>query len=200
MSNHYVITISRQFASKGRAIAQKAAANLGIYFMDRDIVEKTARRMGLPVSEIGNREEMSKGNRLYYQKFPLGIGRTALEDEIFEVQSNIIKDTVEKQDCIIVGRLAEYVLRDKQRRLSFYIQAPYDVRFRNCTDILGMSDSTAMKMLRDVDLARERYRARYCENIENAFTYRNIVLDSSVFDVDEAADIITVLAKQKFGL
>ena len=200
MSNHYVITISRQFASKGRAIAQKAASNLGIYFMDRDIVEETARRMGLPVSEIGNREEMSKGNRLYYQKFPLGIGRTALEDEIFEVQSNIIKDTVEKQDCIIVGRLAEYVLRDKQRRLSFYIQAPYDVRFRNCTDILGMSDSIAMKMLRDVDLARERYRARYCENIENAYTYRNIILDSSVFDVDEAAGIITTLAKQKFGL
>ena len=200
MSNHYVITISLQFASKGRAIAQKAASNLGIYFMDRDIVEETARRMGLPVSEIGNREEMSKGNRLYYQKFPLGIGRTALEDEIFEVQSNIIKDTVEKQDCIIVGRLAEYVLRDKQRRLSFYIQAPYDVRFRNCTDILGMSDSTAMKMLRDVDLARERYRARYCENIENAYTYRNIILDSSVFDVDEAAGIITTLAKQKFGL
>ena len=200
MSQHYVITISRQFASKGRAIARKTAEKLGIYFMDRDIVEETARRMGLPVSEIGNREEMSQGNRLYYQKFPLGFGKTSLEDEIFEVQSNIIRDTVEKQDCIIVGRLAEYVLRDKQRRLSFYVQAPYDVRFHNCTEILGMSDSTAMKMIHDVDLARERYRTRYCENIENAYTYRNIILDSSVFDVDEASDMIATLAKQKFGL
>ena len=57
---HYVITISREFGSLGRPVAKRTAEILGIYFMDRDIVEMTARRMGLPVSEIGNQEETAR--------------------------------------------------------------------------------------------------------------------------------------------
>lgn len=110
MAEHYVITISRQFGSLGRQIAQKASKMLGIYFMDRDIVEETSRRMGLLASEVGDREEQAKRNAYYYMKFPLGIAPQSIEDEIFAVQSSIIRDCAAKQDCIIVGRCAEYVL------------------------------------------------------------------------------------------
>ena len=79
MPEHYVITISRQFGSLGRPIAQKAAQMLGIYFMDRDIVEETSRRMGLLASEIGDREESAR-NAYYYMKFPLGIAPQSIED------------------------------------------------------------------------------------------------------------------------
>lgn len=118
MEEHYVITISRQFGSLGRPVARRTAEKLGISFLDRDIVEETAKRMGLLVSEIGDQEESAK-NPYLYMKFPLGIGPQPIEDEIFDVQNNIIKDMAAKQDCIIVGRCAEYVLRNHARKRVF---------------------------------------------------------------------------------
>ena len=69
----YVVTISRQFASMGRSIAQELARQLGVEFYDRDIVEAAASRMGLPVSTISDNEE-SAGNLYYKSIYPLGTG------------------------------------------------------------------------------------------------------------------------------
>ena len=195
MPEHYVITISRQFGSLGRPIAQATSKKLGIYFMDRDIVEETSRRMGLLSSEIGDREESTR-NRYFYQKFPLGIAPQSIEDEIFEVQSSIIRDCAAKQDCIIVGRCAEYVLRQKKRRLSFYIRAPYEARLNNCVETLHMGSAEAEKMIHDVDLARARYRRRYVRNLDGLSEYTDcdIVLDSSRFGVDQTADVMVAAA------
>ena len=86
----YVITISRQFGSMGRSIAQALAQQLNIDFYDRDIVEETARRMGLPVSVISDTEENAKS--VYFRRiYPLGMGVPNLRDEIFLVQKNIIR-------------------------------------------------------------------------------------------------------------
>lgn len=196
---HYVITISREFGSLGRPVAMRTAELLGIYFMDRDIVEQTAKRMGLPVSEIGNQEETA-GNKYFYQKFPLGIGPQPIEDEIFETQSNIIRDEAKKENCIIVGRCAEYVLLDHVRKLSVYIHAPYEWRLRRCIDQLQLDGMTANKMIHDVDLARERYRRRYMRNIDGPFTYRDLILDTSVFGVENTARIIAQTARIVFNL
>ncbi len=197
MAEHYVITISRQFGSLGRPIAQKTAQMLGIYFMDRDIVEETSKRMGLLASEIGDREEQARRNAYYYMKFPLGIAPQSIEDEIFAVQSSIVRDCAAKQDCIIVGRCAEYVLREKKRRVSFYIRAPYEARLNNCVETLHLRSSEAERMIRDVDLARARYRRRYVKNLDGMSEYTDcdIVLDSSRFGVEKTAELIVSAAK-----
>lgn len=201
MAEHYVITISRQFGSLGRPIAQKTAELLGVYFMDRDIVEETSKRMGLLASEIGDREESSK-NRYYYMKFPLGVAPQSIEDEIFQVQSSIIRDCAASRDCIIVGRCAEYVLREKKRRLSFYIRAPYEARLNNCVEQLHLKSGEAERMIHDVDLARARYRRRYVKNLEGISEYTDcdIVLDSSRFGVEKTAELIAASAKTVLGI
>ena len=199
MDNHYVITISREFASLGRSIAQLTAKELGIYYMDRDIVEETAKRLGLPVSEIGESEERVS-NRFLYRKFPLGRAPKTLEDEIFQVQSNIIQDTAASRDCIIVGRCAESVLRNRTRRLSLYIRAPYEARLRNCIESLEMDYSTAERMIHDVDLARERYRERYVYELKDEFTDRDIIMDSAAFGVEGTAALIAAMARARFNL
>ena len=161
--------------------------------MDRDIVEETAKRLGLPVSEIGESEERVS-NRFLYRKFPLGRAPKTLEDEIFQVQSNIIQDTAASRDCIIVGRCAESVLRNRTRRLSIYIRAPYEARLRNCIESLEMDYSTAERMIHDVDLARERYRERYVYELKDEFTDRDIIMDSSAFGVEGTAALIAAMA------
>ena len=190
----YVITISRQFASMGRSIAQQLAKQLAIDFYDRDIVEETARRMGLPVSHVSDKEESGYFKRMY----PLGIGLKSEQDEIFMIQSNIIRDLAKKHSCIIVGRCAESVLKCFDNVLNVYVYAPYEKRFENCTKLLEMDEATAKKMLVKIDASRAAYRKKYTGETDN-FSNRQVMLDSGYFGIDGAARLIAHIAKERFA-
>ena len=193
----YVITISRQFGSLGRTIAQNMSLELGIEFYDRDIVEATAKRMGLPTSEISQEEERA-GGFFAERKYPLGMGLTSMQQEIFQIQSNIIRDLAAKESCIIVGRCADSILRDMDRVLNVYIYAPVEKRIRNCTSILGMDEKEARRMLRDVDRAREIYRLKYCQGVREVFDQRDLMIDSSRFGAEVTAQLLCGVARELF--
>lgn len=193
----YIVTISRQFASLGRTIAQKMSENLQIDFYDRDIVEDTAKRMGQPISVISNEEENTQ-SAFFRRQYPLGMGVANMQDEIFRIQSNIIKDLANKESCIIVGRCAGSVLKDYSRCLNIYIYAPFEARMRNCTEVLEMDSKTAKRMIREVDKARENYRYHYSPEVKNAFDGYDIMIDSSKYGVDMTADILTEMVKKLF--
>ena len=194
----YVVTISRQFGSLGRTIAQIMARELGIEFYDRDIVEETASRMGLPVSVISSKEEHSES--IYFRRqYPLGMGIPGMKNEIFLTQKNIIRDLARKESCIIVGRCADSILRDMVNHLNVYIYAPVEARLRNCVDILKMDERTARRMIREVDRSRELYHRRYCPEYVNASTNKDIMLDSSRFGPEGTAKILVALVKELFS-
>lgn len=193
----YVITISRQFGSLGRPIAHKLSEKLGIEYLDRDIVEETAKRMGLPVSTISEEEEVAKG-KFFGMMYPLGIGVPKLRDEIFNVQKNIIQDLAAKESCIIVGRCAEYTLKDMPNHLSIYIYASYKQRLENCINVLGMDEKTAYRLIKEVDSARENYHKLYVPGYKNPFDNRALCIDSGKFGVDGTADIIETIVKKMF--
>ena len=142
----YVITISRQFAAMGRTIARNMAESLDIEFYDRDIVEETAKRMNLPVSEVSDAEERF-GGFFAERRYPLGMGSASMQQEIFQIQTNIIRDLASKESCIIVGRCADYCLRDMDRVLIVYIYASEEQRKDNCINKLGMDEKTALDFL-----------------------------------------------------
>ncbi|MFA9422294.1 MAG: AAA family ATPase [Sedimentibacter sp.] len=193
----YTITISRQFASLGRSIAQKMSHDLEINFYDRDIVETTAKRMEQSVSIISKEEENSN-IKFFRRKYPLGMGVANMQDEIFNVQTNIIRDFAKKESCIIVGRCGNSILSDFPRCLNIFVYAPYEARLKNCTDVLGMDIKVAKKMIKEVDKARENYHLRYCKGAENIFDGYDIIIDSSKFGVDKTAEILTNIVKNVF--
>lgn len=193
----YVITISRQFASLGRSIAQKMSEMLQINFYDRDIVESTAKRMGQPVPVISQEEE-NASSTFFRRQYPLGMGIVSLQDEIYQTQSNIIKDIAQKESCIIVGRCGYHILEGHSRCLNVYIYAPYEVRLDNCIRDLHMDSKIAKKMIKEVDKARENYRRRYYAESVNLYDGYHLMIDSSKFGVDAAADILVDIVKKKF--
>lgn len=194
----YVITISRQFGSMGRTIAKQMAEELDIPFYDRDIVEETAKRMGLPVSVISAKEE--NANSIYFKRqYPLGMGVSNMQDEIFSIQKNIIEDMAKKESCIIVGRCAESILADRDNRFNVYIYASYEKRLENCTKILKMDEKVARKMIREVDRSRELYHRRYCPEYVDAFSNRDLLIDSGRFGIDQTAKILVGLARDLYG-
>ena len=194
----YVVTVSRQFGSMGRTIAKQMAEKLGIEFYDRDIVEETAKRMGLPVSVISQKEE--NANSIYFKRqYPLGMGVSNMQDEIFSIQKNIIEDLAKKESCIIEGRCAESILADWKNHLRVYIYAPYEKRLKNCTEILKMEEKTARKMIREVDRSRELYHRRYCPEYTDAFSNRDLLIDSSRFGIEKTAEILVKLVLDLYG-
>ncbi len=194
----YVITISRQFGSLGRTIAQRLSETLQIEFYDRDIVEETAKRMGLPVSVVSNKEE-NPNTAFFKRQYPLGMGIGSMQDEIFSIQENIIRDLAKRESCIIVGRCADSILMDMDNHLNVYVYAPVEARLRNCTEILKMDERTARKMIREVDRSRELYHRRYCPEYSGPSTNKDLMIDSSRFGVDKTVAILAGIATDLFG-
>ena len=129
----YTITITRQFGSMGQVIAKRMAEILEIEYFDRDIVEKVSEQTGLMLSTIRDEEERAK-NRLGFMKFPLGQQTSDVQDKIFNVQKEIILELAERQSCIMVGRCADFVLKDMPNLVNIYIYAPESDRLVHCIE------------------------------------------------------------------
>ena len=198
MEKQYIITIVREFGSMGRPIARRLSELLGIEFYDRDIVEETARKMNLPVSVISINEE-NQGSAYSRMRFPLGKSSREKQDEIFRVQSEIIRSPAKRASCVIVGRCSDYILRDFENRLSICVYAPFEKRIENCVSSLGMDEETAMQMTVEVDKARRKYHKRYANYSPEDIKNKNLLIDSSFFGIEGTARLIAEIAKSKFG-
>lgn len=194
---HFVITLTRQFASQGRSIAQAMSREMGINFYDRDIVEATASRLGLPVREVSDAED-THSQSFFRSIYPLGTGNLSLQDELFQTQSNIIRDLAARESCIIVGRCADAVLRERADVLNIRVYAPYEHRLWVCTTQLGMDERTAKKMIERVDKSREQYHREY-GGVEPE-DYSDLMLNSARYTVEEAADTLCRIVRHRFGL
>ena len=196
MSEKYTVTITREFGSMGRPIARKLSELLNIEFYDRDIVEETARKMDLPLSVISKVEE-NQGSAYAKMKFLLGRFSRDRQDEIFEVQSELIRNLAQKESCVIVGRCADYVLRDFDRCLNIYIYAPFEKRIENCVKYLGMDEDVAIKMTIEIDKARKQYHKKYANYYPADINNKNLMIDSNFFGVEGTADLIAKIVKDK---
>ena len=195
---HYVVTISRQFGSMGRTIAEKMSKELGIDYLDREIVEAAAQRMGYPVKTVSEAEE-SAGTVFLRKRIPFNLGVYSVTDEIFEVEKNIICDRAMKESCIIVGRCADSILKDFENHLNIYVYAPYEARLHNCIHELMMNEKTARRMIKEVDTARENYQKRYCPEVSGIYDHKDIMINSSSFGVDQTAEILVDIVKSRWG-
>ncbi len=199
MKKHYVITLSRQFGSLGRPIAKRLAELLGIEFYDREIVEQTAKNLGLPVSVIKDTEESLK-TRFFNMSYPLGVGATEQQDAIFNEQTKIIRDLAEKDSCIIVGRCSDFILGNEKNCLRIYVYAPYEERYRNCVDILRMDQESAKKMINKVDKARKAYHVHYAGYDPNDQENQDVLINSGVLGINGTAECLAQMVKIRFGL
>lgn len=198
MKENYIITINRQFGSLGRPIAKLMAENLGIEYYDRDIVEETAKKMNMPVSDVSSQEEKVDLGLFNRMRFPLGTENQIIQDEIFDVQKNIILRLVQKKSCIVVGRCSDYILENFSNCIHFYIYAPYTARYKNCVESLKMDGKEAERMIAEVDKARNKYYKRYAGYLPGDQSHTQVMIDSSLLGVEGTARMLTEIVKEKF--
>jgi hypothetical protein len=190
----YVVTIARQFGSLGRPIAKRLSEILGIEYYDRAIVDAAVKKTGLGIETVSNFEESAK-QPWFHMKFPLGNFTTETQDQIFMVQEQMISNLAEKENCIVVGRCADYILRNHPNCINIYICASYEQRMINCVESLFMEPQAAKKMIYEVDKARDAYHFRYAHYLPQ--DHKDIIINSGFLGVDGTAEVLACIVKKK---
>ncbi|MHC1682631.1 MAG: AAA family ATPase [Clostridiaceae bacterium] len=196
----YCITINRQFGSLGRSISKEISRILGIEYYDRAIVEAASKKLNLPISTISEQEEKSSKSNLLDALFPLGDISKDQQDKIFQAETQVILDLADKESCIIVGRCADYILKNHKNSLHIFIYAPVAARFDNCVNILNMKPAEANKMISAVDKARSNYYKNYAGYLPDDIDHKHIMIDSSILGVKGTAEILAEMIKKRFSI
>ena len=187
-----IITISREFGSGGRTIGKKVAENLGIPCYDRELIHKIAQESGFAEEYIQDAGEYSPGGFLASALSNRSFGPTN-EDYLWEIQWKIITELAEKESCVIVGRCADYILRDKADCLTAFIHASMDYRADRIVRVYGEREVSPQERLRDKDKRRAAYHRFYTDMKWGYAQNYHLTLNSGVLGIDQCVNIIASL-------
>ena len=202
MSEKFVITIARQYGSGGREIGQRVAEILGIKSYDKELITMAAQKSGLHANVAHHADEQVTNSLLYTLAMGSGAFTTAnfstdmpINDKLFITQSDVIKGLVEENDCVVIGRCGDYVLRNYDNRLSIFIYADLDCRVRRISELNQVSEHEARDMIKKTDKRRINYYNFYTGRKWGAFENYHASFNSSVLGVEKTAQMIAAMAK-----
>ena len=195
-----IITISRQFGSGGRTIGHQVADRLGIPFYDKELVEQIALESGFAPKFVEEHGEHAPGrSRLAYafanQGVPGVMNGLSTADFLWSIQCSVIQQLAEKGPCVIVGRNADYILKDRNDVLDVYIHADMDYRADRIVRLYGESEKSPEARLQEKDKRRKVNYQHYTGRTWGDAHNYDISLDSGVLGVDACADIIINIVK-----
>ena len=197
---HLVITIGCEYGAKGNMIGRKVAKDLGIKFYDRDTVDKIIKEVGIPKDIMEKVEEggtiAGKGAegdvRGSFSKY------ADLTQRAIHVQKTIIRKLADRESCVIIGRSADYILKEQKPILRIFIYSPEDVRIENVMKSHNFSAEDAKLFITEKD---KRYHKRHLAltgSNRGDRHNRDMLIDSSLLGVDGTAELIEEVAKKVF--
>ncbi|NSE04217.1 cytidylate kinase-like family protein [Blautia wexlerae] len=191
-----IITISREFGSGGRFIGEEVAKKLGIAYYDKNIIGQIAEKSGLSPEYIQENAELSPKKGLFAYAFSgRDITGKSVEDMVYEAQRNIILELAEKEPCVIIGRNADYILKDRDDVLNVFIHGDMPEKIQRITSLYNVEEKEAVKMMADTDKRRRtNYNFYTDQNWGKASNY-TLCLNSSQLGYDRCEMIIMECAK-----
>ena len=186
-----IITISREFGSGGRFIGEEVAKKLGIAYYDKNIIGQIAEKSGLSPEYIQENAELSPKKGLFAYAFSgRDITGKSVEDMVYEAQRNIILELAEKEPCVIIGRNADYILKDRDDVLNVFIHGDMPEKIKRITGLYNVEEKEAVKMMADTDKRRRtNYNFYTDQNWGKASNY-TLCLNSSQLGYDRCEMII----------
>ena len=187
-----IITIGRSFGSAGGHVGHAVGQKLGIPFYDNELISRTAEEEGYSKSLFAKAEEKSLFSfSSFFASSRLGYvdGGYINDNVMFNIQSEVIRSIAEKGDAIIIGRCADYILRDLPC-LNVFITAPEEHRIRSLMKSEGLTADEAEKLMRRKDRTRETYYNYYTFGEWGYASNDHLCLDSSILGVEGTADLI----------
>lgn len=193
-----IITISRQFGSGGHSIARGVADRLGITFYDSELITEVARQSGLSEEFIREHEEYaSHSNSFLYQLAMSTTGASgypSVYQKLYEAQTRVIEDLAEKSPCVIVGRCADYILRDRDDCLHVFIHADQEHRAAHILEKYGATDKSMAQRIKDKDSRRRNYYRFHTDREWGVCANYHLALDSGYLGEATCIELIAKAA------
>lgn len=191
-----IITISREFGSGGRFIGEEVAKKLGIAYYDKNIIGQIAEKSGLSPEYIQENAELSPKKGLFAYAFSgRDITGKSVEDMVYEAQRNIILDLAEKEPCVIIGRNADYILKDRDDVLNVFIHGDMPEKIKRITGLHNVEEKEAVKMMADTDKRRRTNYNFYTDQSWGKASNYTLCLNSSQLGYDRCEMIIMECVK-----
>lgn len=189
-----IVTISREFGSGGRTVGKKLAQKLQIPCYDQEIIEKIAAESGFAEDYIRDRSEYSPHTSWIANAFSeRSFSGVNNQDAIWMLQRKIILDLAAQGPCVIVGRCADYILRNVADCLRVFIHADFDKRAERIVEVYGETDVPTEKRLRDKDKRRAAYYQFYTDTKWGLAQNYHISLDSGIIGIDRCVELLADL-------
>ena len=151
-----VITISREYGSGGRLIAKQLSEKMGITFYDKQLIAEVAKKTGFSENFIRDTEHQRPTNSFLFDLYTTVV-TPSVPDQVFIAQAKVIKQAAAKESCVIVGRCADYILRDEPNVLKVFVHAPLDQRIRRAREEYGAEEENLENYVIRQDKARAAY-------------------------------------------
>lgn len=201
MKNNVVIAIERLYGSGGREIGERVAEILGIKSYDHELIDMAAKRSGLDSQMLYNADEKATNSFLY----SLALGAAAhgssmfgfdvpINDKLFMTQSEIIKELSQKEACVIIGRSADYILRDHPYLLSVFVYADEESRANRISSRQNCTLNNAKVLMNKTDKRRINYYNFYTGKKWGKNESYNLSIDSSILGIEGTAKVIAEMA------
>jgi len=203
----FIITISREFGSGGRYVGEMLAKELGVPFYDRDIITMVAEKSGLSASFIEKSDESIPNTFLHNLKYSAYssvdtmafVEMPVITDKVFLAQSSVIKEIASQGSCVIVGRCADYILRDEPDLVKVFIRASMEDKVKRAIKFHGLSPEKAPERVKKIDKSRTNYYKYYTHRPWGSFDNFDLGINTSFTGVTSAVTIIATMIREKSG-
>lgn len=191
-----IITISRQYGSGGRKIGQKLAEELGIPFYDSEIIDLAAKESGLAADFIRGQEQQLTQSLLFSlvtnftsNSSAFNPNMLSLSDQVYLAQAKAIRALADKGPCVIVGRCADYVLRERTDVLNVFVHAPMEYRAQRAKDVYEREASNMVDYVKKQDKKRASFYNYFSQNKWGDARHYHLAI-SGQYGVDYAVEIL----------
>ena len=186
-----IITISREFGSGGRFIGEEVTKKLGIAYYDKNIINEIAEKSGLSPEYIQENAELSPKKGLFAYAFAgRDITGKSVEDMVYEAQRKVILELADKESCVIIGRNADYILKDRDDVLNVFIHGDTPEKIQRITRLYNVEEQKAVKMMADTDKRRMANYNFYTDQKWGKASNYTLCLNSSKLGYDRCEKII----------
>lgn len=186
-----IITISREFGSGGRFIGEEVAKQLGIKYYDKDIIAQIAEQSGFSPEYITEKAELSPKKGLFAYAFSgRDVTGKSIEDMVYEAQRKVILEIAEKESCVIIGRNADFILKDRDNVLNVFIHGDMPEKVARICKLYNVTEEEAEKMMADIDKRRMTNYRFYTDQKWGMAKNYTVSLNSSELGYDLCEKII----------